>query len=107
MRVSAPRWFDPEASLPVKIGVPAETFRGERRVAMTPRAMDMLAKSGVELAIESGAGVSAGFPDGEYREKGARVGDRAEVFSSSDAILQVRSAGANPGGADELRSGQV
>ena len=64
----------------VKIGVPAETFRGERRVAMTPRAMDMLAKSGVELTIESGAGVSAGFPDGEYREKGGYAKAMGEEF---------------------------
>jgi NAD(P) transhydrogenase subunit alpha len=95
----------------VKIGVPAETFPGERRVAMTPRAMDVLAKSGVELVIESGAGAAAGFPDSEYRDKGARLGDRAEVFSSSDVILQVRSPGANPEhGIDDarrLRSGQT
>src|SRR5882724_12748804 len=74
---------------------------------MTPRAMDMLAKSGVELAIELGAGAEAGFPDSEYREKGARIVERAEVFSSSDVILQVRSAGANPGGSAGLRSGQI
>jgi len=96
----------------VKIGVPAETFPGERRVAMTPRAMDALAKSGVELVIESGAGAEAGFPDEEYQQKGARiVQDRAEVFSSSEVILQVRTPGANPeaGSADlrMLRSGQV
>ena len=96
----------------VKIGVPAETFPGERRVAMTPRAMDVLAKSGVELVIESGAGLAAGFPDEEYREKGAGiVPDRAEVFASSEVILQVRTPGANPeaGAADlkMLRSGQV
>lgn len=96
----------------VKIGVPAESFPGERRVAMTPRAMDALAKSGVELVVESGAGAEAGFPDAEYQQKGARiVHDRAEVFSSSDVILQVRTPGANPeaGSADlkMLRSGQV
>jgi NAD(P) transhydrogenase subunit alpha len=76
---------------------------------MTPRALDLLAKSGVELAIESGAGAAAGFPDAEFREKGARVVERAEVFASSEVILQVRSAGANPGAGDsrQLRSGQV
>ena len=96
----------------VRIGVPAETFPGERRVAMTPRAMDVLAKSGVELVIESGAGLGAGFPDEEFREKGAGVVlDREEVFSASDVILQVRTPGANPEfGVDDLkrlRSGQV
>jgi len=98
--------------LPVKIGAPAETYPGENRVAMTPRAMDMLAKSGVEFVIESGAGAAARFPDAEYQERGARlVEDRAEIFAGCDVIVQVRSAGANPdaGRADMrlLRSGQV
>ena len=98
--------------MPVKIGAPAETYPGENRVAMTPRAMDMLAKSGVEFVIESGAGAAARFPDAEYQERGARlVEDRAEIFAGCDVIVQVRSAGANPdaGRADMrlLRSGQV
>ena len=66
----------------VKLGVPAETFAGERRVAMTPRAMDLLVKSGVEWIIESGAGTEAGFPDAEYQQKGARIAsNRADVFA--------------------------
>src|SRR5260370_24538593 len=99
-------------ALAVTIGVPAETFPGERRVATTPRAMEALAKSNVAFVIESGAGASAGVSDSDYRQKGARIaGDRAEVFAESDVILQVRTAGANPeaGRADLrwLRSGQV
>ena len=79
------------------IGVPAETFQGEHRVAMTPRAMEALAKSNVEFLIEPGAGVAAGFLDSDYKQKGARIAaNRAEVFASSDIVLQVRSAGANP-----------
>src|SRR5436190_765959 len=79
---------------------------------MTPRAMDTLAKSGVEFVIESGAGSAAGFPDAEYQEKGARlVGDRAEIFATCDVIVQVRSAGANPDAGQSdlrlLRSGQT
>ncbi len=94
------------------IGVPAETFQGEHRVAMTPRAMEALAKSNVEFLIEPGAGVAAGFSDSDYKQKGARIAaNRAEVFASSDVVLQVRSAGANPdaGRADLslLRSRQV
>jgi NAD(P) transhydrogenase subunit alpha len=62
--------------------------------------------------IESGAGAAAGFPDSEFQEKGARVsGDRAEVFSAADVILQVRTPGANPGGGEAdirlMRPGQV
>lgn len=94
------------------IGVPAETFQGERRVAMTPRATEALAKSNVEFLIQTGAGEAAGFPDSEYTQKKARIaGSRSEVFASSDIVLQVRTAGANPekGSADLplLRSGQL
>jgi NAD(P) transhydrogenase subunit alpha len=79
---------------------------------MTPRGMEVLAKSGVEFLIEPAAGAAAGFPDQEYQEKGARLaGDRAGVFAAADVILQVRTIGANPraGRADLrlLRKGQT
>ena len=93
------------------VGIPKETFPGERRVAMTPGAFDRLAKSGMKLVVEQGAGEAAGFPDSEYEAKGAVIASRAEVFAQSDVILQVRTLGANPeaGRADTqyLRAGQT
>jgi NAD(P) transhydrogenase subunit alpha len=79
---------------------------------MTPRAMELLSKSGVEFLVEAGAGQAAGFPDSEYREKGARIIDRrGELFASSQVVIQVRALGANPvaGRTDLpfLRSGQA
>jgi NAD(P) transhydrogenase subunit alpha len=92
------------------VGVPAETYPGENRVAMAPRAMDMLAKSGVEFVIESGAGEAAGFPDNQYTQRGARVGTRDAAFAC-DVILQVRTLGANAAAGrsdlDRLRPGQI
>ena len=65
-------------------GVLKETFPGERRVAVVPSAFPLLAKAGVEVAIETGAGVAAGYPDGAYKDKGARIlGSRAEVLDAS------------------------
>jgi NAD(P) transhydrogenase subunit alpha len=59
--------------------------------------MELLAKSGASFVIETSAGAAAGFPDGEYAERGARiVPDRATVFSAADVIVQVRTLGANP-----------
>jgi NAD(P) transhydrogenase subunit alpha len=79
------------------IGVLQETFPGEKRVAMAPRAMDVLLKSRAEILIEAGAGVAAGFPDREYERAGARIlGSRAEVLKASEIVLQVRTLGANP-----------
>ncbi len=95
----------------MKIGIPAETYPGERRVALIPATVPSLLKAGVEVAIETGAGVPAGFPDSEYEQKGAVViADRTRLFSECDIIAQVRGAGANPDGAEAdlalLREGQ-
>ena len=93
------------------IGVPRETFPGERRVALTPRATETLGKLGAGVIIEQSAGADAGFPDQLYIARSARVGTRAEVFEQADIVVQVRSLGANPsqGRADLplLRDGQI
>ncbi|HWB86641.1 MAG TPA: NAD(P) transhydrogenase subunit alpha, partial [Bryobacteraceae bacterium] len=94
------------------VGIATESAPGERRVAMIPAAMALLSKTGVELLMEAGAGVRAGFPDSEYAAKGARItSERQEVFRSADVLLQVRSPGANPenGNADiaRMHSGQI
>jgi NAD(P) transhydrogenase subunit alpha len=93
-------------------GVARETFPGERRVAMTPRAMEPLAKAGVSFVVESGAGMAAGFSDREYEERGARMArTRAEVFEAADVLLQVRALGASPEAGREdlamIRAGQT
>ena len=95
----------------VTIGVPRETFPGERRVALTPRASEALGKLGARVVIERSAGAEAGFPDEQYVGRGARVVTRAEVFQQADIIVQVRALGVNPeeGRADLplLRPGQL
>ncbi|HVW85166.1 MAG TPA: Re/Si-specific NAD(P)(+) transhydrogenase subunit alpha [Bryobacteraceae bacterium] len=93
------------------VGVPRETFPGERRVALTPRACDALNKAKLGAIVEYSAGLEAGFPDDEYARRGVRLGTRAEVFAEADIIVQARAAGANPerGLADIplLRPGQI
>ena len=95
----------------VTIGVPSESFPGERRVALTPRAAEALGKLGASVVIEQSAGASAGFPDDQYAARGARVSTRAEVFQQAGIIVQVRALGVNPeeGRADLplLRPGQL
>ena len=82
--------------MPTTVGVPRETFPGERRVAITPRQCEQLRKSGIEVLIENEAGAEAGFADDLYVARGARFGDRASVFQQADVITQVRCLGANP-----------
>jgi len=80
----------------VIVGVPKESFPGEQRVALVPLVIPNLAKAGLEVVVEAGAGVAAGFPDESFVEKGAKiVGSRAEVFSKSDIIVQVLCYGSN------------
>lgn len=86
------------------IGILKETYPGERRVALVPSVVPSLLKEGAEVVVESGAGELAGFPDAEYEKQSARIlPSRADVFSSSDVIFQVRTYGANPeAGASDL-----
>jgi len=96
----------------VIVGVPNESYPGERRVALVPLVVPNLAKAGLEVVIEAGAGEQAGYPDSLYAEKGAKiVTDRAAVFNQADIILQVLCYGSNDvtGKADLplLRRGQV
>lgn len=78
------------------VGIPRESYPGERRVALTPVGVPVIEAAGARLLVETGAGVEAGFPDRAYAERGASVVDsRAEVFGA-DVILQVRTPGANP-----------
>jgi NAD/NADP transhydrogenase alpha subunit len=46
------------------LGVPRETWHGERRVSLTPMAVASLVKKGFTINVESGAGVEANFKDG-------------------------------------------
>ncbi len=94
------------------VGIARETFPGERRVALVPAQVVVLARAGMEVVVQAGAGTEAGYPDEAYSERGARlVPTREEVFQVADVIGAVRVAGANPeaGRADLalLRPGQV
>lgn len=93
------------------VGVPAETYPGERRVAMTPLAAAPLLKAGVEVRIQACAGTEAGYTDADYESHRCKVvPGRAEAFAA-DVLLQVRTPGSNPArSTDDLssyRRGQV
>jgi H+-translocating NAD(P) transhydrogenase subunit alpha len=80
----------------VIVGVPKESYPGERRVALVPVVIPNLIKAGLEVVVESGAGEQAGYPDSVYAEKGAKVAaDRASVFGAADIVAQVLCYGSN------------
>jgi NAD(P) transhydrogenase subunit alpha len=78
------------------VGVPRESFPGERRVALVPAVVPNLTKAGLEVVVEAGAGFAAGYPDADYVAKGAKiVASRAEVFRAGDIVVQVLCYGSN------------
>ena len=75
----------------MKIGVLAETFEGERRVALVPAGVARLAGSGFDVVVQSGAGAAADFCDDAYREAGAVLeADRGSVLRGADVLVAVQ-----------------
>ncbi len=73
------------------IGVPRETFPGEKRVATVPDVVEKLVKLGFKVAVESGAGDAANFSDEAYRAVGAEILPNAgALWAASDIVLKVR-----------------
>ena len=77
------------------IGIPKETFAGEKRVATVPEVVEKLIKLGFAVSVESGAGAAANFADDVYRAAGAAiVGDAASLWAQSDIVFKVRAPSA-------------
>jgi alanine dehydrogenase len=73
------------------IGIPREVKDHENRVALTPRSVSSLVRSGNKVIVESQAGSKSGFSDDEYSSAGALIaGSQAELYSGSDLIVKVK-----------------
>ena len=73
------------------IGVPRETFPGEKRVATVPEVVEKLVKLGFAVTVETGAGAAANFGDDAYQAAGAAIApDTAALFAGSDIVFKVR-----------------
>lgn len=71
------------------IGIPRERNADERRLALTPEAVDMLTDCGHHVLVESGAGLGINYSDAHYSEAGAEiVATPAEVFQA-DVVLKI------------------
>ena len=80
----------------MRIAVPRETAAGERRVALVPESIKKLIQAGYEVAVETGAGEAAGFPDATYKEAGAALEpDRRTLVASADLLLKVTAPSAD------------
>ncbi len=85
----------------MRVGVPRETAVGERRVALVPDSVRRLAQTGIEVVVEAGAGEGASYPDADYREAGAAIGEPW----SADVVAKVQKPDAQE--LARLRDGQV
>jgi H+-translocating NAD(P) transhydrogenase subunit alpha len=66
-----------------------EQAPGERRIALTPEVCKKLIAKGLNIAIESGSGLNAGFADGDYA--GATItADSAQALAQADVLLCVQ-----------------
>ncbi|TNN15342.1 NAD(P) transhydrogenase [Schistosoma japonicum] len=74
------------------IGVPKESFAGERRVSVTPHTANLFSKYGFNVFVQSGAGSESNFLDSDYVKAGAKIiADSAEsLYHQSDIILKIR-----------------
>ena len=72
------------------LAVPTEIAPGEKRVALVPEVIPQLLKSGHTVAVQSGAGLRAGFTDDAYAAAGAAImHDAGAVYSNAEMILKV------------------
>lgn len=95
----------------MQVAVRKERYPGERRVSLVPGSIPSLKKAGIDVVIESGAGLFAGFSDEAYQQKGATIALTAAQWLSADIILTVRAAAADQDQGrhllGQLRNGQT
>ncbi|HYZ90100.1 MAG TPA: Re/Si-specific NAD(P)(+) transhydrogenase subunit alpha [Myxococcales bacterium] len=75
----------------MRVVVPREIADGEKRVAAVPATVEKMVKAGIEVCLESEAGLASGFPDAEYREAGAAIEPTAEAaLQRADVVVKVQ-----------------
>ncbi len=88
----------------MRIAVRREPDPGERRVAGTPESVRQLVGVGLEVTVEAGAGIAAGYPDADYAAAGATVAKKLDL-AKADVLAHVRPLG--PDVITALRTGAI
>lgn len=71
------------------IGLPKETYLGEKRVCLTPDAVSALCTHGHRIVVETGAGLNANYLDKEYSDAGAKISYNIEEAFKCNIVLKV------------------
>jgi len=90
--------------MPLKLGIPKETSKGERRVSIDPTVLSELNTMGIKVFIEKSAGESAFFSDSVYNEA-IIVDDLKELSEKADIIWRVKPPSSEEVG--QMRAGSV
>ena len=81
----------PGIPMPVKLAVIKESRPGERRVAIVPEVAAKLAKTGIDVVMESGAATEARFSDEDFVRAGATVvPDAVSALRGADFVAHVQ-----------------
>ena len=73
----------------MKIGIVKEQSQNEYRVALVPSTIQALSQQGHTILVEHNAGIQSGYPDSEYIENNAMVGNRQHVLSQAELIVAI------------------
>jgi alanine dehydrogenase len=71
------------------IGIPKEISYQERRICLTPDAVNSLTSHGHRVMVESGAGLSSSYTDKEYSDAGAEITSDTKKVLSCPFLLKV------------------
>lgn len=73
----------------ITIGIPADRQEHEKRVPLTPEAVNLLVENNNEVIVQKGAGLAANYSDQDYSENGAIITDSPAMVYSADAVIKV------------------
>ena len=75
----------------MRIGVPKEIKPQENRIGLTPDSVKTLVSEGHEVLVENNGGFEAGFDNGQYKNAGAKIIEKAtDIFNDAEIIVKVK-----------------
>jgi NAD(P) transhydrogenase subunit alpha len=81
----------------MRLVIPREITPGETRVSLVPETVAKLVKSGFHVAVESGAGLAASYPDESYSQAGAAITrETRDLYAAAEMVVKVREPIAHP-----------
>ncbi len=73
----------------ISIGIPKESDENEKRVALTPEAVNILVETGNTVYVQEGSGTGANYSDRDYSENGAQITKTGEEVFGCDLVIKV------------------